>query len=467
MAHIDVEILRSRASEGDAEAQFDLALLYADGVGVPESRATAFRWLQRAAEAGHLDAIVEVGRCYYAGRGVEAQPEEALAWFERAYDAGSIEVHADLGQLLCDEEAGFKDVERATKILLEGWERHADGACAGVLSEIYEDVHDDDAEALRWATLAAEAGDASAMVTLGYRHRFGEGVPRDLKEMLRWYRAAADEGDATGIANLAICYQNGEGVRRNEARAFELRTQAADLGHEGSEVWLAFAHIDATGCERDQVRGRALLEDLARENPEVAHDLADRLLDGPGLDPDVEAGLCWMRDAAARGYAPAMTYLGVLHWYGRFVDLDQEKAIELYQDATALGDSYALANVGFAMISGEGLPKDPTGGVETLATSARQGNAHAALWLAEQRLHRVEAPILERDELQAVEILEACLAEDEDADALYLLAELVRDGRGAQQDLERALELFELAEINGRDTRVERGQLRRQMRKRS
>lgn len=465
MAHFDVEILRTRATGGDADAQFDLAHRYADGDGVPESSATAFRWFLRAAEGGHVDAMVEVGRCYfYASRGVDERPREALYWFRRARGEGSTEVLADLGRLLSDDDAGVRDIDAALAVLEEGWERHGDAECAGVLSALYEEVFEDEPQALRWGHLAADAGDPDSMVSLGYRHRFGEGVPRDLTAMLRWYRAAARLGDATAIANLAICYQNGEGVRRNEARAFELRQDAAERGHARSEVWLAFAWIDGIGCEKDVARGCALLESLARDDPEVAHDYADRLLDGPGVEQDAAAGLVWMRDAASRDYAPALTYLGVLHWYGRFVEQDRAKAIDLYRRAAELGDPYALANVGFATLSGDGVPRDVTVGVELLETAATRGNAHAALWLARQRLGTAEEPVLERDDERAVRTLRTCVDEEEDGDALFLLAELTRDGRGTKQDLEHALELFELAEINGRDTRVERGQLRRRIR---
>lgn len=462
MASIDVEILRTRAVRGDAEAQFDLALHYADGDGVPESPSTAFRWLRRAADADHVDAMVSLGRCYHGGLGTDENAREALHWYRKALAAGADDVHADLGQLLCDEDAGVRDVDRARDILQEGWDDHGDPVCAGVLAELYEDEYHDEAQAVRWANVAAEAGDSAAMVTLGYRHRFGEGVPRDLKSMLRWYRRAAELEDPTAIANLAICYQNGEGVRADAERAFDLRSRAAELGHRGSRVWLAFACVDGTGCDADPERGRAALEELAADDPEVAHDLADRLLDGPGLEPDSEAGLRWMRTAGERGYGPALTYLGVLHWYGRHVEQDRAKALELYRGGAELGDPYALANVGFATITGDQVERDVERGVELLVASASKGNAHAATWLAERWISGEDG--LPRDESNAAQILERCLAEEEDGEALFLLATLVRDGRGTSQDLSRALELFELAEINGRDTRVERGQLRRRLR---
>jgi TPR repeat protein len=63
-------------------------------------------------------------------------------------------------------------------------------------------------------------------------------------------------------------------------------------------------------------------------------------------------------------------------------------------------------------------------------------------------------------------VLEGCIAQEEDGDVLFRLAELVLEGRGLDADPERALRLFELASINGKDTRLERAKLRRQLRDR-
>jgi TPR repeat protein len=463
MTHIDVEILRTQARRGDPDAQYDLALRYAEGTGVPESASSAYRWLSKAAEAGHLEAMGALGRCFHGGLGCPEDVKLAIYWYEKALAGEADDVHGDLAQVLCDVRSGdSRDVSRAIELLEEGWQKHKDAACAGILSEIYEDERGDQALSLEWARTAADAGDGAAMVTLGYRYRFGEGVDRDLEKMLYWYRMGADHGDPTAIANLAICFQNGEGVKQDAKRAFALREEATEVGHKGSRVWLAFALIDGTGCEKDPGRARQLLEALAESDPEVAHDLGDRLIDGPGLNQDVEAGVGWMTSAAERNYAPALTYLGVLCWYGKHVPQDRIKAMEYYSQAMQLGDPYAIANVGFATLGGDEVERDPRRGVELLVSAAAKGNAHAALWLAERWLDG--AADLPRDPARAVEILEACIAHEEDGDVLFHLAELVRDGRGTPKDVPRALELFELAEINGRDSRVERGILRRQMR---
>ena len=52
----------------------------------------------------------------------------------------------------------------------------------------------------------------------------------------------------------------------------------------------------------------------------------------------------------------------------------------------------------------------------------------------------------------------------EDPDAMIKMAECLAQGIGVREDQAQALELLKLAQVQGRDTRVERGQLRRRMR---
>ena len=47
---------RVLAEQGDAAAQYNLGLMYADGRGVPQNDKKAVRWFRLAAEKGNADA---------------------------------------------------------------------------------------------------------------------------------------------------------------------------------------------------------------------------------------------------------------------------------------------------------------------------------------------------------------------------------------------------------------------------
>lgn len=456
----EIRDLRQAAERGESQAMVELARAYDDGEGVPENARTAYRWYLRAAELGHPDAMYAVGSSLIEGDGVEADPPAGREWLERACatDHGL----AWWRLALCSAEGSGcpRDLERALRVAREGWDRAREPLCAVLLADLYGDELADDDAALSWYRVAADAGDADAMVVLGYRARFGEGVPQNLPAAVRWYRKAAELDNEVGMSNLAVCYENGEGVERDLSEAFRLRARAAELGHDASAVWLGFAYLDGTGVRADAAHGLAVL-DPHTGDPEVAYDLGLRWFEGcAALDRDVEQGLRWLRAAADAGEPRATLFLGVCYWNGEGVLLDRQQAVRLYLRAARRRDDHAWWNLALAFDLGEGVARDPARAERCLRRAARLGHGRAACLLAERTLDATSGT---PDERAAWEVLRTAVQE-EDPDALFLAAQCTRDGRGRPADAREALRLFRLAQVRGRDARVEIGQLRRELR---
>lgn len=74
------------AEQGDARAQYQLALSYRYGSsGLPRDPAKAVAWLRKAAAAGNADAQFALGDLYLNGNeGLPADPVQALAWLQQA-----------------------------------------------------------------------------------------------------------------------------------------------------------------------------------------------------------------------------------------------------------------------------------------------------------------------------------------------------------------------------------------------
>jgi TPR repeat protein len=87
------------AEGGNAEAAFNLGLLYDLGNGVPESAGTAFGWYRRAAEGGLGVAALDVGVMYDSGRGVPLDRTKAAVWYARAATLGEVQAAFNLGEL--------------------------------------------------------------------------------------------------------------------------------------------------------------------------------------------------------------------------------------------------------------------------------------------------------------------------------------------------------------------------------
>ena len=88
------------AEQGDADAQFDLGVMYYDGQGVPQDHAEAVKWFRRAAEQGLADAQSNLGGMYYEGQGVPQDHAEAAKWFRRAAEQGNTTAQFYLGLML-------------------------------------------------------------------------------------------------------------------------------------------------------------------------------------------------------------------------------------------------------------------------------------------------------------------------------------------------------------------------------
>ena len=49
----------------------------------------------------------------------------------------------------------------------------------------------------------------------------GEGVPKDDIEAVQWFTKAANQGEATAQLNLGFMYAKGQGVKRNDSEAYK------------------------------------------------------------------------------------------------------------------------------------------------------------------------------------------------------------------------------------------------------
>ena len=76
------------AEADNADAQFGMGLLYANGFGVPLDDAQALKWYLLAAEKNNADAQVNLAVMHANGWGVPQSDEEAVKWYSLAADQG-------------------------------------------------------------------------------------------------------------------------------------------------------------------------------------------------------------------------------------------------------------------------------------------------------------------------------------------------------------------------------------------
>ena len=84
----DLEKLIQQASQGNADAQFNLGVMYDFGQGVPQDYAQAVKWYRLAADQGDAKAQYNLGFACANGEGVTQDYVQAHMWFNLAAAQG-------------------------------------------------------------------------------------------------------------------------------------------------------------------------------------------------------------------------------------------------------------------------------------------------------------------------------------------------------------------------------------------
>lgn len=85
----EVTELLDRAQTGKAEAQHNLGMRAAYGMGMERDEDEAMRWYRKAAAQGSAEAKFNLGSMYDNGQGVARDLVQAYAWFTLSQRAGS------------------------------------------------------------------------------------------------------------------------------------------------------------------------------------------------------------------------------------------------------------------------------------------------------------------------------------------------------------------------------------------
>jgi hypothetical protein len=85
-----IELYSAAAKQEYANAQVNLGIAYAEGIGVPQDDAEAIRWYQKAADQGYAPALLNLGWHYDNGQGVDEDTQKALEYYQKAAERGNI-----------------------------------------------------------------------------------------------------------------------------------------------------------------------------------------------------------------------------------------------------------------------------------------------------------------------------------------------------------------------------------------
>ena len=190
------------ANQGDMRAQYRLARMFAEGIGVTRDDRVALRWFRQAAEQGSTEARYELALIYSLGRGVPRDRSRAAYWYGRLAEDGHLTAQYLLARM------------------------HETGS--GVTRNI--------SRALWWYRRAAEQGHVRAQVRLGEAYSRGDGVDEDLVQAWAWFDVAAAKGDEVATVMRRKLDRRLSEAQLAEAMGFSRLLRPPPLGAQaGSE----------------------------------------------------------------------------------------------------------------------------------------------------------------------------------------------------------------------------------------
>lgn len=190
------------ANDGNASAQFNIGVMYANGLGVDRDMGVAMSWWGNAARQLHVRAAHNLALAMLAGEpivnGERAKPDftAILRYLKIGADAGYPNSEYTMGKLYADGVGVEKDERRAAELYLSASIKGFAKAQYN-LGKVYRDgvgMRKDEGLSLFWFSEAAERGHARAQDRMAERCLAGRGVPKDEVEALKWSILASRQG---------------------------------------------------------------------------------------------------------------------------------------------------------------------------------------------------------------------------------------------------------------------------------
>ncbi|WP_187308093.1 caspase family protein, partial [Nostoc cycadae] len=297
----------------------------------------------------------------------------------------------------------------------------------GVAYNAGEGVAADSERTAYWLKRAATRGFSRAQLAYGLRLYWGWGETEpNKKEGFDWWLVAAENGNASAMLAIGETYLYGrEGVSGQDlAQAEKYFNQALSLGALEAETY--FGRLYTERAKKAQIAG-----------------------DSKTFAQASEKRLAYFQQAAQKGSSDAMYWLAQMYRYGDYAKLDLPKAIEWYKKSISAGDSDAAVELAklYADESATGLGKpQPEEAAKYFRIAMNLGSKTAGIELADL-IRNGKVKVTPKTSQEAIQLYEQAvvggyLRAAAHLSDIYLKGELVaKDRKKAEQYGLKALEL--------------------------
>lgn len=236
------ESLEDKAANGDAQAQYDLAMTFfekeQEAKGENGDYTAARKWIELAAAQNHRDAQYMLGSFYFFGIAGPKNENTANNLMKSAAEKGHVKA-----QLVLGGHYNYKmNYQEATKWLLLAAEQN-DVQAQSELGFTYF-RQDDYQNAIKWLTLAANQGEPRAQWRLGILHSKKNYSNEnrqyyDLEEAKKWLIMAANQKFDDAYYALSDVYAQDGNTPKNQAEQEKWLLKAIEVNDQTATVKLA------------------------------------------------------------------------------------------------------------------------------------------------------------------------------------------------------------------------------------
>ena len=218
-------------------------MCYAEGKGVEQDEAEAFKWFRKGAAGGQSASHCQLALCYIEGKGTEQNKDAGINLLQLLAADGWEDAEQKLAELGV-QPAGVSLQERIIGLTPTGNRLHK----------------------------SAEAGEEAAQLAWGETLLRNAKTESEKAEGVEWIRRAAEQkGCSQAPYILGMCYAEGNGVEQSDTEAFEwFRKGAETCGRSDTQYQLALCYIEGRGTERNKEAGIEILRKLAEDGFEDA-----------------------------------------------------------------------------------------------------------------------------------------------------------------------------------------------------
>lgn len=389
--------LLNQALLGDSTAQFDVAQMYQQGVGVEQSTESAIRFYHLAAAQNDLPAEYHLGLIYLQGLGIAPDYKIGMDWLLDAAFKGSAYAQYTLARIY---EFGYRDKNGYEVVPANKQQSLA-------MYQLSASNHYGLAEYRLAEWLLRQPMQNMSVAAIAHQHKL-------IKRLLQ---GAVDAGVEDAKLSLAF-YEASDVDEAKQAQAFATIMHAANAGSIDASFLLGMMYDRGIATRTDHERALYWYQQ-AVANPICAFILGTYIAEGAGIAKNVEKASDYLEFAASKNFAPAYLNLAVLK------KQQKEAFLPYLNHAAMLGMSQAGLALADYYVSSHGSPEQLNQARDLYTQFAKQGSPAAQLKLGYLYEQGLGVP---QDYKQALEWYTAAAQQHSDL-AQYLIGRLYQLGK--------------------------------------